>query len=328
MVGVPRWRRELSPKTTDRTPVPVPATPVTTSADLTVVVHQAARAFFGALAIGAELIARGLAESGAQGSREAERRATVTREAADLVLALGWRASHVTSNVVERVLRVTGPVVSVALDPPLVPHRLAPSRFLRGVRVSWEVERADAIQAFTDLTRVVTPAAALVVDDLVQPQALMLRAMEQVDLDPVVAAALTDLDLDSVVAQLLEATDLNAAVQTLIERTDLEQAIGSGLEHLDITAVVLDHVDAPRLVDGLMSRLDTTRLVLDNVDVVALAQAVIEGVDLPRIVRESSGSIASETVESVRLQGIDADRAVARMVDRLLGRARGHVDPA
>jgi hypothetical protein len=318
----------LNRKTTDRTPVPVPATPVTTGADLSVVLHHAARAFFGALAIGAELMARGLAESAAQGPGDAQRRVAVTSDAANLVLALGWRASHVTSDVLGRATRVAGPAVALMLDPPLVPHRLAPSRFLRGVTASWAVERADAIKAFTDLTQVVTPAAALVVDDLVQPQELMLRAIQQVDLDPVVAAALADLDFDSVVDQLLKATDLNAAVGKLIERTDLERAIDEGLEHLDITAVVLEHVDAPRLVEGLMASLDTTKLVLDNVDMVTLAEAVIEGVDLPRIVRESSGSIASETVDSVRLQGIDADRAVARLVDRLLRRGSGHVDPA
>lgn len=305
-------------------PVVTPQAP--TGAELAVVLHHAGRAMFGALAIAAELVARGLAESAARGP--GDQRLAATRDVANLALAVGWRASHVSSAVLDGVLRVTSPAVSVVLDPPLVPRRLAPRRLLRRLTVSWTVERADAIRAFTELTQAVMPAAGRVVDEVVQPEALVLRAMQQVDLDPVVAAALADLDFDSIVAQLLEATDLNAAVEMLIERTDLERAISAGLEHLDITAVLLEHVDAPRLVDGLMSRLDTTRLVLDNVDVVALAEAVIEGVDLPRIVRESSGSIASETVETVRLQGIDADRAVARMVDRLLGRGRGHVDPA
>jgi hypothetical protein len=318
----------LEDKPTELAPVPVVTPSAPTGAELAVVLHHAGRAVFGALAIAAELVARGLAESAARGPGDAQHRVAATRDVANLALAVGWRASHVSSAVLDRVLRVTAPAISVALDPPLVPDRFTPRRLLRRVTVSWTVERADAIQAFTELTRAVMPAAALVVDEVVQPEALVLRAMEQVDLDPVVAAALADLDFDSIVAQLLEATDLNAAVEMLIERTDLERAISAGLEHLDITAVLLEHVDAPRLVDGLMARLDTTRLVLDNVDVVTLAEAVIEGVDLPRIVRESSGSIASETVESVRLQGIDADRAVARMVDRLLGRTRGQVDPA
>lgn len=318
----------MDEKTTDLAAVPVAVAPVSAGADLAVVLHHAARAFFGALAIGAELVAQGLAESAAQGSGDTQRRVAATSDVANLALALGWRASHVSSAVLGRVVRVSSPAVSMVLDPPLVPRRWAPSRLLRRVTVSWTVERADAIRAFTELTQALAPAAVHVVDDLVQTEALMLRAMEGVDLDPVVSAALADLDFDHVVAQLLDATDLNAAVEKLIEQTDLERAISAGLDHIDITAVLLEHVDAPQLVEGLMARLDTTKVVLDNVDVVALAEAVIEGVDLPRIVRESSGSIASETVDSVRLQSIDADRAVARLVDRLLGRGRGQVDPA
>jgi hypothetical protein len=307
--------------------VPVPTPPAATGADLSVVLHHAARAFFGALAIAAELVARGLAESAAKDPEDAQRRIAATSDVANLLLAIGWRTSHVSGDVLTRLVRITTPAVSVVLDPPLVPERFAPRRFMRRLTVSWTVDRAAAVEAFTQLTHAVTPAAVVVVEDLVQPEELMLRAMEQVDLDPVVAAAIDVLDLDHVVTQVLEATDLDAAVAKLVERTDLEKAVSAGLEHLDITAVVLDHLDVPRLVEGIMARIDTTKLVLDNVDIVTLAEAVIDGVDLPRIVRESSGSIASETVDIVRLQGMDADRAVARLVDRLLGRSRGQVDP-
>jgi hypothetical protein len=46
----------------------------------------------------------------------------------------------------------------------------------------------------------------------------------------------------------------------------------------------------------------------------------VEGVDLPEIIRDSTGSMVSETVHDVRVQGIEADRAVSRLVDRLLRR--------
>jgi hypothetical protein len=307
--------------------VPLPTPPTPTGTDLSVVLHHAGRALFGALAIAAELVVRGLAESAAKDPDDARRRMAATSDVADLVLAAGWRASHVSSDVLDRLVRITTPAVAVVLDPPLVPERFAPRRFMRRMTSSWTLERADAINAFTQLTQAVTPAAVVVVDDLVQPEELMVRAMERMDLDSVVTAAIADLDLDHVVAQVLEATDLDAAVAKIVERTDLESAISAGMESVDITAVVLEHLDVPRLVDAIMARIDTTKLVLDNVDIVTLAEAVIDGVDLPRIVRESSGSIASETVDTVRLQGMDADRAVARLVDRLLGRGRGQVDP-
>ena len=57
---------------------------------------------------------------------------------------------------------------------------------------------------------------------------------------------------------------------------------------------------------------------LAQVDLVGLANEVIDGVDLPEIIRESTGSMASETVKGVRMQGIEADQVVGRAMDRLL----------
>jgi hypothetical protein len=73
-------------------------------------------------------------------------------------------------------------------------------------------------------------------------------------------------------------------------------------------------------VKGVVTKLDLTALVMENVDMVKVANAVIDGIDLPQIVRESSSSVTAETVDTVRLQGIEADRAVSRFVDRVLMR--------
>ena len=48
----------------------------------------------------------------------------------------------------------------------------------------------------------------------------------------------------------------------------------------------------------------------------------MNGIDLPEIIRESTGSMASEVVRDVRMQSIDADVAIARIVDRLIRRRR------
>jgi hypothetical protein len=58
--------------------------------------------------------------------------------------------------------------------------------------------------------------------------------------------------------------------------------------------------------------------VLDRVDLAALANDVVDEVNLPQIIRESSGAMASESVMGVRIQGIQADQRVSRLVDRLL----------
>ena len=43
----------------------------------------------------------------------------------------------------------------------------------------------------------------------------------------------------------------------------------------------------------------------------------------PEIIRDSSGAMASETVQEVRVLGIGADRFVAKIVDRVLRRKHG-----
>ncbi len=51
-----------------------------------------------------------------------------------------------------------------------------------------------------------------------------------------------------------------------------------------------------------------------------LALEVIDQIDLPEIIRASTGTVASESVRVVRMQTFGADRAIARVVDKLLGR--------
>ncbi len=58
--------------------------------------------------------------------------------------------------------------------------------------------------------------------------------------------------------------------------------------------------------------------VLDQLDLAGLARGVINDIDLPEIIRESTGSVASESVRDVRIQAIQADQAVARWFDRVL----------
>jgi hypothetical protein len=89
------------------------------------------------------------------------------------------------------------------------------------------------------------------------------------------------------------------------------------------------HALAPQVVDAVLDEIDITKLVVEHVDIaailaevdlVALTEQIIEGVDLPGIIRDSTGSMASEGVRSVRMQTIDADERVNRIVDRMLHR--------
>jgi hypothetical protein len=123
--------------------------------------------------------------------------------------------------------------------------------------------------------------------------------VKRVDLDVLlreVFARITEEELSA----LMTKVDVNAIAGSL----DIEAI----LDRMDLTTTVLQRVDLIKVVDA----------VLDQMDLIALANQVIEGVDLPDIIRDSTGTMASETVNGVRMQGIGADQAVGRVVDRLL----------
>ncbi|MEV6901731.1 hypothetical protein [Amycolatopsis sp. NPDC051372] len=86
-------------------------------------------------------------------------------------------------------------------------------------------------------------------------------------------------------------------------------------------AVVLDAVDVPKLI-GEHVDLDA---VLAEVDVAAVVSTLdfgdlVAAMDLPEVVRQSSGTVAGEAIRGVRGAGVNADDAVARVVDRVLRR--------
>jgi hypothetical protein len=114
------------------------------------------------------------------------------------------------------------------------------------------------------------------------------------------AAVLDELDLDEVVARV----DLDR----IIERIDLD-AIAA---RIDLDAVVA-RID----LDAVVARVDVDAIVA-RVDLPALTEQVIDEVDLGEIIRESSSTMASETVDALRVQGMRADGLVSRMVDRIL----------
>jgi hypothetical protein len=61
-------------------------------------------------------------------------------------------------------------------------------------------------------------------------------------------------------------------------------------------------------LDAIVARIDLPRL----------TEQVIDEVDLGELIRESSSTMASETVDALRVQGMRADGLVSRLVDRVL----------
>lgn len=148
-----------------------------------------------------------------------------------------------------------------------------------------------------------------------------------VDLDQIVAlvdldAVASRLDVEAVIARVdLDAIAARLDVEAVVARVDLDQVasrldIDALLDQLDLTAMVLGRVDLGAMVEA----------VLTQVDVPALVEEVLDEIDLPEIIRESTGSMASDTVRGVRMQGVNADEAVSRVIGRLLLR-RGRPAP-
>jgi hypothetical protein len=183
------------------------------------------------------------------------------------------------------------------------------------------------------------------------------RWREQRPRDEQAAAAFLQLLVPQVVDSVLDQVDLNELVRERIEldrivdRVDLERAVAridldeiAGridvdriVERLDMHALVqrlpvdevADRIDVERIVsrvdlDAVAGRIDVEAIVR-RLDLAAIANDVIEEIDLAGIVRDAMGSMTTETVGGIRVQSMNADRAISRIVDRVLQR-RGDRD--
>jgi hypothetical protein len=118
------------------------------------------------------------------------------------------------------------------------------------------------------------------------------------------AAEATSRLVGAIVAAVLDEVDLNGVVA----RVDLD-AIAARID-LDAIAARID-------LDAIAARIDLNAIVA-SLDLAGLTEQVIDEVDLGEIIRESSGSMATETVDALRVQGMRGDQLVSRLVDRVL----------
>lgn len=90
------------------------------------------------------------------------------------------------------------------------------------------------------------------------------------------------------------------------------------LDRVDLTQLIVDRVDVDRIIAE--ANLDQ---VIDRLPLVDVANYLIDEIDLPQIVRESTGGIASDAVNLLRMQSIDVDQALSRVVASVLRRRAG-----
>jgi hypothetical protein len=148
-------------------------------------------------------------------------------------------------------------------------------------------------------------------------QAAAIRAIRTL-ITALVAAVLDEVDLDQVVARI----DL----QRIVERIDPNQIatrmdLGEIVDRVDVDAIAqridLDAIVTRLDLDAIVARVDIDAI-LARVDLPGLTEQVIDEVDLGEIIRESSSTMATETVDALRVQGMRLDGLVSRVVDRIL----------
>jgi hypothetical protein len=223
----------------------------------------------------------------------------------DVTVGMTAAAIGLAAGVGRRAVAVAGPIatplVGLVLRPPVVAERYQPGTWVVLAGHRGTLRRERLVVEVTALLDLLVPVIA---DALLRRMDLTEVVRRYVDLDGLVASV----DLD----QAVERVDLDA----VIGRLDLDRIVR---ERVDLDGIVstvdIDAIAARIDIDAIAARIDIDA-VIGRIDLVGLAEDVIAEVDLPEIIRESTGSMASETVRGVRMQGISADEAVGRAVDR------------
>jgi hypothetical protein len=123
-----------------------------------------------------------------------------------------------------------------------------------------------------------------------------------------------------VLAAVLDRLDLTRLV---IERVDLTRVVQATLDQMDLTQLVLDRVDVDRLVDEA-----NLERIIDRLPLIDLANYIVDEIDLPRIIRESTGGIATDAMNAVRIQSIGVDQMMTRITDAILLRRKARATTA
>jgi hypothetical protein len=82
-------------------------------------------------------------------------------------------------------------------------------------------------------------------------------------------------------------------------------------------------VVVPAVLGAVLDRVDVAALLRDHVDM----NEVVTEIDLVEIIQSSTASVSAGAVRGVRKQGLDADQAVVRLVDRLMFRHKPRQSP-
>jgi hypothetical protein len=201
-------------------------------------------------------------------------------------------------------VRVAGATVT-AVPRPAGMLRLLPAAAL-GLGLEAQRRSLDAAVALgarlaPPLSAAARPAAALAG----RPLAV---AWRRLDLDGWAARGLAEQRRNQQAAAEAASQLVGAIVAAVLDEVDLDGVVAR---------VDLDAIAARIDLDAIAARIDLNAIV-SRLDLAGLTEQVIDEVDLGEIIRESSGTMATETVDALRVQGMRADHLLSRLVDRVL----------
>jgi hypothetical protein len=204
------------------------------------------------------------------------------------------------------------------------PLRQAGTR-LGALDARWREQRPRDEEAGAAFLRLLVPQVVdaaldqIDLNELVAERIELDRIIDRLDLDRVIGR----LDIDAIVARIdLDRIIERIDVQAIVERLPIDEIVS----RLDLDAIVasvdLDQVVRRVDIQAVADRIDLQALVR-RLDLTAIASEVIEELNLMQLIQDAMGSMTNETVGGIRVQSMNADRAISRLRERLLGRGGG-----
>ena len=118
--------------------------------------------------------------------------------------------------------------------------------------------------------------------------------------------------VSSTVSTVANSALVNSALDKVVP-----YAVNAVIGRMNLTEVVLDRVD----IDAIIERADMDAII-DRLPLIDLANYIIDEIDLPQIIRQSTGGIATDAMNTTRMQAIEADDLTQRIVDKLMLRRK------
>ena len=262
--------------------------------------------------------------------------------AVDAAVGVAAAATNAAVSVTRLVGRAAAPVGRLVMHPPLLNERLHPARVVEAFADKGHLARTSAND---DLSRIIAAVVPPVVNEVLDNLDLTALVQERVDIEILVStvdipAIIDRLDLDEIVSKVdIDGIVRQVDIDAIVSKVDIDGIvrqvdINAIARQVDVDAIVsqvdIDAIARRIDVDAIVERIDIDAIVsrvdidaiVQRLDLVALAEEVVNGIDLPEIIRESTGSMASDVVRDARMQSIDADVVIARVVDRIIRRRR------